>query len=207
MSGPKIIHVIDDDPAVRDSLRLLMTTEGLYVRTYPSARAFLDSVGREEDEEGCVVADVRMPELSGFDLLEKMKEKRLRFPVIVITAHADVPLAVQAMKAGAVDLLEKPFDDNVLIASVRNALLRNCARQESSSEAQEIRQRLASLTAREKEVLAGLLKGQPNKIIAHELNISVRTVEVHRANVMSKMRAGSLSELVRMALLAPPTES
>lgn len=204
MSGPKIVHVIDDDPAVRDSLRLLLTTEDFVVRTHASARDFLTAVG--QNETGCVVTDVRMPELSGFDLLEKMKEKHLELPVIVITAHADVPLAVQAMKAGAIDLLEKPFDDDALLASIRHALIRRYGQSESNSEAQSIRERLATLTARESEVLSGLLKGQPNKIIAHELNISVRTVEVHRANVMAKMRAGSLSELVRMSLVVPRAE-
>ncbi len=204
MSGAKIVHVIDDDPAVRDSLRLLLTTEDFIVRTHASARDFLLEVGR--DETGCVVTDVRMPELSGFDLLAEMKEKRLELPVIVITAHADVPLAVQAMKAGAIDLLEKPFDDDALLASIRHALVRRYGQHEANSEAQAIHERLATLTMRESEVLAGLLKGQPNKIIAHELNISVRTVEVHRANVMAKMRAGSLSELVRMSLLVPRAE-
>lgn len=204
MSGPKIVHVVDDDPAVRDSLRLLLSTEDFLVRTHSSVREFLQVVCH--DETGCVVTDVRMPELSGFDLLDKIKEKHLDLPVIVITAHADVPLAVQAMKAGAVDLLEKPFDDDALLASIRYALSREYIRHETNAEAQAIHERLATLTARESEVLTGLLKGQPNKIIAHELNISVRTVEVHRANVMAKMRAGSLSELVRMSLLVPRPE-
>lgn len=200
----RIVHVIDDDPAVRDSLRLLLSTEDFTVRAHSSVRDFLQSV--TQSETGCVVTDVRMPELSGFDLLEKIKEKHLDLPVIVITAHADVPLAVQAMKAGAVDLLEKPFDDDSLLASIKNALTRKYEQREVDAEAQAVRDRLETLTPREGEVLTGLLKGQPNKIIAHELNISVRTVEVHRANVMAKMRAGSLSELVRMSLLAPRPE-
>lgn len=204
MSEPRIVHIIDDDPAVRDSLQLLLATENFAVRTHASARDFLTGV--EPSETGCVVTDVRMPELSGFDLLANMKERRLDLPVIVITAHADVPLAVQAMKAGAIDLLEKPFDDEALLASIRHALLRRHNEFGADAEAAMVRERLATLTARESEVLSGILKGQPNKIIAHELGISVRTVEVHRANVMAKMRAGSLSELVRMSLLMPRAE-
>jgi two-component system response regulator FixJ len=203
MSEEKIVHIIDDDPAVRDSLRLLLSTEEFRVRTHASAREFLADV--EASETGCVVTDVRMPELSGFDLLANMKQRDLDLPVIVITAHADVPLAVQAMKAGAIDLLEKPFDDTALIASIRNAMRRR--RGDSAGEAEAtVRQRLAALTSRENEVLSGILKGLPNKIIAHELGISVRTVEVHRANLMAKMQAGSLSELVRMSLLVPRSE-
>lgn len=201
MSGAKIVHVIDDDPAVRDLLGLLLTTEDYAVRTHSSARDFLEQVERER--AGCVVTDVRMPEMSGFDLLTEMRERRLALPVIVITAHADVPLAVQAMKAGAIDLLEKPFDDAALLASIQLAFERGCGAEEISAEAQTVSERLATLTAREGEVLAGLLKGQSNKLIGHELGISVRTVEVHRASVMAKMHAGSLSELVRMSLLVP----
>lgn len=204
MNTGRIVHIIDDDPAIRDSLGLLLTTEGFEVRTHASARGFLEAIGRHET--GCVVTDVRMPEMSGFDLLAKMKERRLALPVIVITAHADVPLAVQAMKQGAIDLLEKPFEDEALLASVRQALTRGNGEQARTAEMETILARLATLTGRENEVLAGLLKGQPNKIIAHELGISVRTVEVHRANVMAKMQAGSLSELVRMSLVVPRAE-
>ncbi|PWB80155.1 MAG: DNA-binding response regulator [Methylocystaceae bacterium] len=199
MNEPKIVHVVDDDPAVRDSLRLLLVTENLTVRTHASVKDFLSAV--ERDETGCVVTDVRMPEKTGLDLLVEMKKTSLDLPVIVITAHADVPLAVRAMKAGAVDLLEKPFDNEALLASVRNALMRRRRVDETSAEAQAIRDRLQTLTSRESEVLTGLLKGCSNKVIALELGISVRTVEVHRANVMAKMRAGSLSALVRMSLL------
>lgn len=201
MNGPKIVHVIDDDPAVRDSLRLLLSTEGFGVCAHSSVKDFLSVVRR--DETGCVVTDVRMPEMTGFDLLAEMQERRLDLPVVVITAHADVPLAVQAMKAGAVDLLEKPFDDDTLLASVRHAVTRRCGDDEARAESQVVAERLATLTPRESEVLGGLLKGQPNKVIALELGISVRTVEVHRANVMAKMQAASLSELVRMSLLVP----
>ncbi|MBY6242045.1 response regulator FixJ [Methylosinus sp. Sm6] len=197
MSHP-IVHVIDDDAAVRDALRMLLKTEGLDVVTHDSALGFLDSVDRAGT--GCVVTDVRMPEMTGMELLFKVKEMGLSLLVIVISAHADVPLAVQAMKEGALDLLEKPFDDEALLAAVRQALAFDSGKRAQSSQEQEIARRLTTLTGRENEVLAGLLRGQPNKIIAHELGISVRTVEVHRANVMAKMQAGSLPELVRMSL-------
>jgi two-component system response regulator FixJ len=201
VTGARIVHVIDDDPAVRDSLRLLLATEGFAVSTHASVRDFLGDVA--PSETGCVITDVRMPEASGFDLIALMKERALDLPVIVITAHADVPLAVQAMKAGAVDLLEKPFGDETLLGAIGGALRRKAPHNEGDAEAAVVRDRIASLTARESDVLTGILKGWPNKIIAHDLGISVRTVEVHRANLMSKMRAGSLSELVRMSLRSP----
>lgn len=197
-----IVHVIDDDEAVRDALKLLLTTEGHEVAAYASPLAFLESAA--PTATGCIVTDVRMPEMNGIELLLKVKKMGLSLPVIVVSGHADVPLAVQAMKEGAMDLLEKPFDDETLLASVRSALAYDSGRQAQTIEAQEIARRLATLTSRENEVLAALLKGQPNKIIAHELGISIRTVEVHRANVMAKMQAGSLPELVRMSLTAPP---
>ncbi|MBI1869254.1 MAG: response regulator [Methylocystis sp.] len=198
MSKERVVHIVDDDPAVRDSLGLLLVNDGFDVQTHASAKDFLGAVGPHE--EGCVVTDVRMPGMSGFDLMTKMKERRVDLPVIVITAHADVPLAVQAMKEGAIDLLEKPFDDEALLASVRQALTAKNRYATRSAETQATLERLATLTARENEVLAGLLDGKPNKAIARDLGISVRTVEVHRANVMAKMQAGSLSELVRMSL-------
>ena len=197
-----IIHIIDDDSAMRESLSLMLRTEGYTVRTHESAQTFLDAVG--QDESGCVVTDVRMPEISGIDLLTmKMKERRVSMPIIVITGHADIQLAVQAMKEGAFDFLEKPFDGDALLASVRKALIRSNDEHARDPEMRIIQSRLAKLTPRENEVLAGLLKGQHNKIIAGELGIGLRTVEAHRASVMAKMRAGSLSELVRMALVIP----
>ncbi|CAN2534498.1 Transcriptional+regulatory+protein+FixJ [Methylocapsa aurea] len=198
---PAIVHVIDDDAAVRDSLRLLLQTEDFDVRAHASARDFLSSV--EPSEVGCVVTDVRMPGVTGLELLAEIKARRIDLPVIVITAHADVALAVQAMKAGAVDLLEKPFDGDALLGSVRQALDLRVEGAGVRSEASAARDRLASLTSREREVLVGVLEGRPNKIIAHELGISVRTVEVHRARLMVKMRAKSLSELVRISVLVP----
>lgn len=199
MSGPRIVHVVDDDPAVRDSLRLLLKTERFSVLAHASARDFLAVVS--PDETGCVVTDVRMPEKSGFELLADMKALRIGLPVIVITAHADVPLAVRAIKAGAVDLLEKPFDGEALLKAIRLALNRG-PDAALDAEAAAARERITRLTGREKEVLSGILGGRSNKLIAHDLGTSVRTVEAHRAHLMAKMRAGNLSELVRLSLLA-----
>jgi two-component system response regulator FixJ len=196
------VHVIDDDAAVRDALRLLLRTEGHEVTTHGSAVDFLAGVDRAAT--GCIVTDVRMPEMTGIELLLKVKNMGLSLPVVVISAHADVPLAVQAMKEGALDLLEKPFTDESLLSAVRQALAYDSGKRARDLQAQEIQRRLTTLTSRENEVLAALLRGQPNKIIAHELGISVRTVEVHRANVMAKMQAGSLPELVRMSLVQAP---
>jgi two-component system response regulator FixJ len=199
-----VIHIIDDDPAVCDSLRALLVAEGFHVQTYASALKFLEYAGRHAS--GCVVTDVRMPDMSGIDLLAKMKERRLALPAVVITGHADIPLAVQAMKQGAVDLLEKPFDDEALLASVSQALIKKSREQAGDAQSQEILERLKTLTERENSVLTGLLMGKPNKVIAYELDVSARTVEVHRANVMAKMKAGSLAELVRMSLAVPRAE-
>lgn len=198
-------HVIDDDQAVRESIGFLLRSAHFTVKTYETASAFLaaaPTVG-----SGCIITDVRMPGMSGIDLLRRLKEMGIRLPVIVITGHGDVPLAVEAMKFGAIDFLEKPFDDDVLLASVRSALDRSEASAQLETERAEIRARIAILTNREHEVLEGLLAGHPNKIIAFDLNISPRTVEIYRANVMTKMKAGSLSELVRMALVAGAMKS
>jgi two-component system response regulator FixJ len=204
------VHVIDDDDAMRDSLGFLLKTSGMRAEIHASAHAFLerfDSAGAS-----CVVTDMRMPEMSGIDLLRRVKEKSPRIPVIVITGHGDVALAVEAMKLGADDFLEKPFDDEALLSAIRAALERDRDREGEESRIAELRARVSALSAREREVLERLVAGHPNKIIAYDLGISHRTVEVYRANVMSKMQAGSLSDLVRMALLAgmgtePPEKS
>jgi|SRR6516162_1522292 two-component system, LuxR family, response regulator FixJ len=198
-------HVIDDDQAVRESIEFLLRSARLTVKTYETASAFLavaPTIG-----SGCVITDVRMPGMSGIDLLRRLKEMGIGLPVIVITGHGDVPLAVEAMKFGAVDFLEKPFNDDVLLASVRSALDRSEASAQLETERAEIRARIALLTNREHEVLDGLVAGHPNKIIAFDLKISPRTVEIYRANVMTKMKAASLSELVRMALVAGAMKS
>lgn len=200
MSADRVVHVIDDDESVRKSLDFLLRAAGFRTATYDSAGAFLERLA--EAAPGCVVTDVKMPEVSGVDLLKRLRALDVRMPVIVITGHADVPMAVEAMKSGAVDFLEKPFDDEVLIASVRTALAAAESAAEREAARHDLRSRIATLSRREREVLDGLVAGKPNKTIAWDLGISPRTVEIYRANVMTKMRAVSLSELVRMTMLA-----
>jgi two-component system response regulator FixJ len=195
-----VVHVIDDDEAVRDSLGFLLRANEIEVRTYESGTVFL--AGAAELKAGCVVTDVRMPEISGIELLRRLKELKVFLPVIVITGHGDVPLAVEAMKFGAADFLEKPFDDDILLAAVRAALNRQDSEGKRQAERAAIDDRLAALSNREREVLEGLVAGRANKQIAFDLGISPRTVEIYRANLMTKMQAASLSELVRMALTA-----
>ena len=199
-SDKAIVHVIDDDEAMRESLCFLLGTVGMEVKTYESAMAFLDIAATVK--AGCVITDVRMPELSGVELLRRLRERKLGIPVIVITGHGDVALAVEAMKIGAIDFLEKPFDDEVLLGSVRSALNQLDQDQRRQAERSDIEARLASLTNRERDVLDGLVAGHANKQIAYDLGISPRTIEIYRANLMTKMQAASLSDLVRMALIA-----
>ena len=200
MSSDKaIVHVIDDDEAIRQSLAFLLQAAKLEVKTYASAMAFLDAL--PDIASSCVITDVRMPGMSGVDLLRRLKELKIAIPVIVITGHGDVALAVEAMKVGAMDFLEKPFDDDVLLASVQSALKRQDGETKRHTERLEIEGRLASLSHRERDVLGGLVAGRANKQIAFDLGISPRTVEIYRANLMNKMKAGSLSDLVRMALI------
>jgi two-component system response regulator FixJ len=194
------VHVVDDDEAVRHSLAFLLETAGIEVQTYDSAVAFLKVA--PEVRVGCVITDVKMPDMSGIDLLRRLKELKIEAPVIVITGHGDVPLAVEAMKIGAADFLEKPFDDEALLASVRSALDSQDRNRQRQAERAEIAARLAALSNRERDVLDGLVAGQANKQIAFDLGISPRTVEIYRANLMTKMAAASLSDLVRMALIA-----
>jgi two-component system response regulator FixJ len=194
------VCVIDDDDALRESLSFLLRTAQIDVVSYPSATTFLDAL--PDVHASCVITDVRMPEMSGIDLLRRLKELKINVPVIVITGHGDVPLAVEAMKVGASDFLEKPFDDEVLLASVRSALKRRDGEKRRNSGRTEIENKLTTLSNRERDVLNGLVAGRANKQIAYDLGISPRTVEIYRANLMNKMQAGSLSDLVRMALLA-----
>ncbi|WP_185984793.1 response regulator FixJ [Aureimonas mangrovi] len=196
---PKV-HIIDDDAGVRDSLAFLIDTAGLPVATYASAPAFLAALA--EPLRGCVVTDVRMPQMSGIDLLKRLKAHEVPLPVIVMTGHGDVPLAVEAMREGAADFIEKPFDDDALLASVTAALDSEEGLHRSDEERSEIQARVETLTSREREVLNGLVEGHANKQIAFDLQISARTVEIYRANVMTKMRVRSLPELVRLALKA-----
>jgi two-component system response regulator FixJ len=195
---PGLVHVIDDDEAVRDSLGVLLESAGFAIQTYDSAAAFLDVAITLA--AGCVLTDVRMPELDGLALQRRLNELGVRLPVIVMTGHGDVPIAVEALKAGAVDFLEKPFDDSHLFNAVQSALAASQRNSEQAASVADISARLASLTPREREVLDGLVAGNPNKTIAYDLGTSPRTVEVHRARVMEKMSARSLPELVRMVL-------
>lgn len=199
MPSDPVVHVVDDDVEVRQSLSFLLATAGLAVRLYESATAFLDSV--KERPSGCILTDVRMPGVDGIEFLRRLKARGFSPPVIVMTGHADVPMAVEAMKEGAVDFIEKPFDDDLLIGLIRSALEAHERAAQRHGQAAEIQARLDSLSERERQVLEGLVAGKANKVIAYDLGISPRTVEIYRANVMSKMQAGSLSELVRMALL------
>ncbi|MET3412544.1 two component transcriptional regulator, LuxR family [Methylobacterium sp. UNC300MFChir4.1] len=203
MSSDAPVHIVDDDLAVRQALAFLLATDGLTVRVHDSATAFLAA---EPERVGCVVTDVRMPGIDGVELLHRLRQRGSLPPVIVMTGHADVALAVAAMKAGAVDFIEKPFDDEVLLASIRSALARSDRTAKRASERDAVRARLAELTERERQVLEGLIAGKANKVIGLDLGISPRTVEIYRANVMSKLQAGSLSELVRMALIAGQTD-
>jgi two-component system response regulator FixJ len=197
MPSDAVVHVVDDDDAVRESLAFLLRAAQIEVKTYDSAVTFL----RNPPAGGCVVTDVRMPEVSGIDMLQRLRELGLTLPVIVITGHGDVPLAVEAMKLGAADFFEKPFDDDALLAAVRGALSKEGESSKRNVERTEINDKLAGLSNRERQVLEGLVRGHANKAIAYDLGISPRTVEIYRANVMTKMNAASLSELVRMALV------
>lgn len=192
MKSAALVCIIDDDEAVRDSVAFLLESDGWKVRTHVSAEDFLAA-----PPEGCrcVVTDVRMPGMDGVTLVRKLKERDFAAPVIVMTGHGDVPVAVSAMKEGAVDFLQKPFSDETMLASVRAAV-------EGASDTGEARERVGQLSAREREVLGGLVAGKANKVIANELGISARTVEIYRANVMTKMGADSFAELVRIALRA-----
>lgn len=200
MSHDPVVHIIDDDPAVRDSLAFLLQSIKIPATVHEFGTAFLAKLTTEQ--HGCIITDIRMPDISGIDLLRRVRELQVEIPVIVITGHGDVPLAVEAMKLGAVEFLEKPFDDEALIAAVRLALDRSQQAGKANADRAELERRLASLSSREREVLDGLVAGHANKIIASDLAISPRTVEIYRANVMTKMQAGSLSELVRMAIAA-----
>jgi len=195
-----IVHVIDDDDALRDSLAFLLGAAKLEVKTYESAEAFLSALPGVNS--GCIITDVRMPNMSGVDLLRKLNELEVALPVIVMTGHGDVQLAVEAMKIGAADFIEKPFDDEMLLNAVRAALDRWEDKAREISERSSYVERLETLSSRERDVLGGLIAGKANKVIAFDLGISPRTVEIYRANVMTKTGANSLPELVRMAMLA-----
>jgi two-component system response regulator FixJ len=198
-----LIYVVDDDEAVRDSISVLMESAGYQVEVFELAWAALDRCRVRRPD--CILSDVRMPGMDGIEFQKELTENGIDVPVVIMTGHGDVRLAVRAMKAGALDFIEKPFDDHAVLASIQEAITKNAARQAPKPVDAELAARLETLTAREREVLDLLVAGDPNKVIAYRLQISPRTVEIHRARVMEKMRAKSLPELVRMALeLAAP---
>jgi two-component system, LuxR family, response regulator FixJ len=200
MANEPIIYVIDDDESVRHSLEFLLDVAGMRVRSFPSADAFLKS--SPPLAGACIVTDVRMPGMSGVELAEDLKKRGAVVPVIVVTGHADVPLAIKAMKAGVADFIEKPFDDEVMLGAIRSALAQQVGDDQAQAERQQVLDRIATLSSRESEVMEGLVEGKANKAIAFDLEISARTVEVYRANLMMKMGAKTLSELVRMVTMA-----
>ncbi len=199
MSPEQVVFVVDDDAAVRDSLRWLMDSVGLRVVPFDSGEAFLDAV--TPDREGCVLLDLRMPGLSGLEVHAQLRERGIELPVIVVSGHGDVPMAVRALKSGVVDFIEKPFKDQELLDCVQQALRRDAKQRLQRMRRDELMTRYLTLTPRELDVLRLVVDGQANKVIGTTLGISQKTVETHRARVMEKMAAGSVSELVRMTLV------
>jgi FixJ family two-component response regulator len=197
-----VVYVVDDDKPVRESLTWLISSVDLSVKAYPSAKAFLEDA--EQVQTGCLITDIRMPGLSGLDLQIELKARGINIPVIVISGHGDVQTAVRAMKAGAFDFIEKPFNDQLLLDLVHRAISRSLSSSESLTEQADLRACRDSLTPRERQVLELIVMGEPNKSIGHQLEISDKTVEAHRAKVMSKMQASSLAELVKMVLSLEP---
>lgn len=193
-----VVHIVDDDEAVRNSLAFLLSGAGFAVRVHESATAFLAVA--PQIRNGCLITDLRMPDMDGVELLRRLRSADAMLPAIVITGHGDVQMAVEAMKNGAIDFIEKPFSDDVLIESIGRAVNRAAEQVQSEAALELLRQRVASLSERERQVLKGVVAGQPNKTIAFELGISPRTVEVYRAGLMGKMQARSLPELVRMIM-------
>jgi two-component system, LuxR family, response regulator FixJ len=191
-----VIHIVDDEEPVRNSLAFLLSSSGFAVRTHASAAAFLEIAASIQN--GCLVTDLRMPDIDGVELLRRLNAADAMLPTIVVTGHGDVQMAVEAMKNGALDFIEKPFSEEVLLEAIRNAVERAVSQVDVDAATARTRERLASLSEREVQVLRGVVEGQANKTIAFELGISPRTVEVYRAGLMSKMQARSLAELVRM---------
>jgi two-component system response regulator FixJ len=200
MSSKVKVYVIDDDEAMRDSLNFLLDCAGLEVTLFETAQQFLDALPGLDF--GCVVSDVRMPGIDGIELLRRMKAAQSKFPILIMTGHGDVPLAVEAMKLGAIDFMEKPFDDDRLTGMIEAAIRQAEPAAKDDAVTQNIVARIATLSPRERQVMEGLIAGLSNKLIARDYDISPRTIEVYRANVMTKMQANSLSELVRFAMRA-----
>ena len=199
MSETSTVYVVDDDPAMRDSLRWLLESVDFQVHIFESATAFLDEY--KGHRPACLVLDVRMPGMSGLDLQDELVRRGVNIPMIMISAHGDVPVAVRALKTGAIDFIEKPFSDQLLLDRVRQALEKDQQASQTDEVKEAIRARTATLTPREREVMELVVAGNPNKAVASQLGLSQKTVEIHRARVMSKMSAGSLAELVRDSLM------
>jgi len=195
------VFVVDDDSDIRDSMQMLLEVAGFAVRSFTSAKHFLAD---NHPKHGCLIADIRMPDMSGLELQEEVVRRHIDLPIIIITGHGDVPLAVQAMKAGAIDFLEKPFSEDMILASVRRAMDLGSRARGRAAETKAAKDLLSALTPRERGVLDKLVQGRSNKVVAYELGISPRTVEIHRAHIMNKMEASSLSDLVRLVLAAEP---
>lgn len=200
---PELVHVVDDDDAARDSLAFLLQSAGYAVEAHASPTGFLADL--VPSPSSCVITDLRMPDINGLDLLRELRKRHVEVPVIIVSGHGDIPLAVEAMRAGAVNFLEKPFDDQALLASVRAAFTDHQEQNRQTGQRSEIATRIEQLSARERQVLEGLIAGRPNKVIAYDLGISIRTIEIYRANVMTKMRATSLSDLIRMTMAVQPS--
>ena len=198
MTHDGYIYIVDDDQQVREALALLMESVGLRPKTFSSAREFLDQF--DPAQPGCIILDIRMPGMSGLELQARLVAGPIHPPVIIITGHGDVPMAVRAVKAGAVDLIEKPFNDQLLLDSVHRALEKDAQQRGKASRLAEIKRRIASLTPRERQVMSLVVAGQRNKVIAIELSVTQSTVEAHRKKVMEKMGAETLSDLMRMVL-------
>ncbi len=198
MSDSATVFVVDDDPALRESLELLARSAGLPAKSYPTAAEFLRAY--DANQAGCVLADIRMPGMSGLELQEVLAEKGMPIPVIILTGHADVSAAVRAMKHGAVDFVEKPFEPDALVAAIEQAIGKDRAARATARRDSEVAGRIASLTPREREVMDMVTAGKANKVIAFELSISERTVELHRSRIMKKMGVHSAAELVRLVL-------
>lgn len=199
-SEPKLVHVVDDDPAVRRSVAFILKTSGHQVETYESGSDLLKESGHLG--EGCILLDIRMPGMDGLEVQQRLQEKGVGLPVIIMTGHGDVSLAVKAMKSGAVDFIEKPFPKEALLASLQEGFDRLSRREATDDRARDASVKIQALTSRERDVLDGLAQGLPNKTIAYDLGISPRTVEIHRANLMSKLGVRSLSEALRIAFAA-----
>jgi len=200
MTDETTVFIVDDDAAVLDSLQVLLATLGYRVKPFDSGRAFLD--GYDPRERGCLVLDIRMPGMTGLELLDILQQRYARIPCIMMTAHGDIRMAVQAMKLGAVDFIEKPFRAEQILDSIRNALEHDVLQRAEGQAADALRENVARLTDREREVFREMIKGSVNKVIAAELHISPRTVEIHRARVLEKLEVRNLSHLIRLAMLA-----